>query len=507
MFLYFYKKLKYNFKPTMRKKHINKKVAILGAGFSGLSAACYATKKGYEVHVFEKHTIAGGRARQFKTSNGFTFDMGPSWYWMPDVFEDFFNDFGYTTKDFYELKSLNPQFEIIFDEEKLQVPEKYSDLRALFERFEIGAADKLDHFMHAAKNKYEVGMKQFIYKPCHSWMEFASFQILKNATQLDLLTNFSDYVGKFFKNNKLKMIMEFPVIFLGAAPSHIPALYSLMNYGGYALGTWYPLGGFYEVIKAMQQVAENLNVKFHFNTEIKSIHILGKQAKAIEINTGEILHFDEVISSMDYQHTEKLLPQEFRNYDDKYWKSRTFAPSCLIFYLGIKGKIEKLKHHTLFFEHELDNHIHNIYTDKKWPEKPLFYVCCPSKTDPTVAPLDDENLFLLMPVANDIEDTEQIREQYFREMISRIEKHTGISNLENRIVYKKSYCVNNFKEDYNAYGGNAYGLANTLKQTAVLKPTIRNKKLKNLHYTGQLTVPGPGVPPSIISGKIVANEI
>ncbi len=489
---------------TSKQNH--KKVAILGAGFSGLSAACYAAKKGYEVQVFEKHAIAGGRARQFTTSNGFTFDMGPSWYWMPDVFEDFFKDFGYRTSDFYELKSLHPQFEIIFEKDKVQIPEKYEDLKILFESFEGGAAQKLDTFMLAAKHKYEVGMKQFIHKPCHSWTEFASLQILKNATKLDLLSNFDDYVAKFFHDPKIKMIMEFPVIFLGAAPSNIPALYSLMNYGGYALGTWYPMGGFYEVIKAMQKVAENLGVKFHFESEINSIKTVGNQAQAIQVN-GEELLFDEVISSIDYHHTEKLLPIDRRNYDDKYWNNRTFAPSCLIFYLGVKGKIENLKHHTLFFEHELDNHIDDIYVHKKWPEKPLFYVCCPSKTDPSVAPEKDENLFLLLPVANDIEDNEEMRDKYFKEMLARIEKHTGTSNLESRIIYKKSYCVNNFKEDYNAYGGNAYGLANTLKQTAIFKPAIRNKKLKNLHYTGQLTVPGPGVPPSIISGKIVANEI
>ena len=483
-----------------------KRVAVLGAGFSGISAACYAAKKGYEVHVFEKHDSAGGRARQFRTGSGFTFDMGPSWYWMPDVFEQFFNDFGFKAKDFYELKSLNPQFEIIFSDHNVQVPEKYEDLKKLFEQYEPGAAAQMDKFMQSAKIKYEIGMKEFIYKPCHSWTEFVSLRILKNAGKLDLLSNFDDYVSRFFKDPRLKMIMEFPVIFLGAAPSNIPALYSLMNYGGYALGTWYPIGGFYEVIRAMKYVAENLGVQFHFNEEIEAIQTEADKVKSIQIN-GRQLDFDEIISSIDYCHTEKLLPETKRNYNDMYWDNRTFAPSCLIFYLGVKGKVDNLKHHTLFFEHELSNHIEDIYTNKKWPEKPLFYVCCPSKTDNTVAPMEDENLFLLLPVANNLEDTEEIRETYLEDMLNRIEKHTGETNLRERIIYKRSYCVNDFKKDYNAYGGNAYGLANTLKQTAIFKPAIRNKKIKNLYYTGQLTVPGPGVPPSIISGKIVANEI
>ncbi len=201
-----------------------------------------------------------------------------------------------------------------------------------------------------------------------------------------------------------------------------------------------------------------------------------------------------------------MLDKEYRNYDEKYWNKKTFAPSCLIFYLGFKEKISNLKHHTLFFENDLDLHTTEIYTDKKWPSKPLFYVCCPSKTDDNVAPENCENVFLLMPIATGIEDSEAMREKYFLEMIERIEKHTESSHLSSKIDYKKSYCLNDFINDYNAYEGNAYGLANTLSQTAVLKPSLKNKKVKNLFYTGQLTVPGPGVPPSIISGKIAATE-
>jgi phytoene desaturase len=219
------------------------------------------------------------------------------------------------------------------------------------------------------------------------------------------------------------------------------------------------------------------------------------------------MEFDAVVASSDYHHTETLLDKDERNYTEEYWKSKTFAPSCLIYYLGFKEKIPNIKHHTLFFENDLDVHVDAIYGEKKWPEDPLFYACCPSKTDPDVAPLEGENLFLLMPLAIGIDDDEQKREKYFREMIARVEKLTGTSNLESKIIYKKSFCVSDFIKDYNAYGGNAYGLANTLSQTAVLKPKIRNKKINNLFYTGQLTVPGPGVPPSIISGKIVANEI
>jgi phytoene desaturase len=482
------------------------KIAIIGSGFSGLSAAAYSAQKGHEVHVFEKNSSLGGRARKFITDNGYTFDMGPSWYWMPDIIENFFLDFGKKTSAFFELIPLNPQFEMVFSDGNMQIPHDYNEMKNLFESTEKGAGKKLDEFMKDAQYKYEVGMKDFVNKPCHSWFEFVSPKIAKSALKLDLLSNFHKFVRKYFKNPKLIMLMEFPVIFLGAAPKDIPALYSLMNYGGYKLGTWYPMGGFSKIIDAMVEVAKEEGVQFHLNSNIDSIKINQNKAIAVSVS-GKDIEFDSIIASSDYHHTENsLLPKEYRNYTEDYWKKRTFAPSCLIYYLGFREKIPNLKHHTLFFENDLDLHTTEIYQDKKWPTKPLFYVCCPSKTDPNVAPENCENVFLLMPVATGLEDSEEVREKYFNEMILRLEKHTETSDLKSKLDYKKSYCIKDFKEDYNAYEGNAYGLANTLSQTAVLKPSLRNKKISNLFYTGQLTVPGPGVPPSIISGKIAAIE-
>jgi phytoene desaturase len=483
-----------------------KTIAIIGAGFSGLSAAAYAAKAGNVVHVYEKHTQPGGRARQFKTESGYVFDMGPSWYWMPDIIDNFFQDFDCKTADFYDLVCLNPQFEMIFGDGILAVPESYEELKELFETLERGAGEKLDAFMKSAKYKYEVGMKDFVNKPCYSWWEFASPKIAISALKLDLLSDFRTYVSKYFSHPKLKALMEFPVIFLGASPKDIPALYSLMNYGGYALGTWYPMGGFYQLVLGMKKVAEQQGAIFHFNNDVEKVVTEDGVATGIFVN-GEFKEFDAIIASSDYHHTESLLDSNLRNYENKYWESRTFAPSCLIYYLGFKEKLPNLKHHTLFFENDFDEHIYSIYEDKKWPERPLFYACCPSKTDPGVAPKGHENVFLLMPLATGLSDDENTRELYLCDMIKRLETHTGLKDLVSKLDYKRSYCIDDFIRDYNAYGGNAYGLANTLSQTAVLKPTIKNKHLSNLFYTGQLTVPGPGVPPSIISGKIVAKEV
>ncbi len=483
------------------------KIAIIGSGFSGLSAAAYLSAEGHEVHVYEKNAEAGGRARQFTTESGYVFDMGPSWYWMPDVFERFFGDFGHHVSDFYDLKLLTPSFDVVFEgNDTMSVPDDFSALKILFESVEEGSSVQLEQFMAEAKFKYDTGMGKLVYKPGLSLSEFADIELIKGAFRLQVFSSFSSHVRKYFKHPKLVALMEFPVLFLGAMPQDTPALYSLMNYAGLKLGTWYPQGGFGKVIAGIMQIASGNGVKFHLNSAVERIIIQDKQVKGITVK-GQDLDFDAVIASADYHHVEdKLIAGVYRNYTDAYWEKKTFAPSCLIFYVGLSKRLKRLNHHTLFFEEDLMQHSKEIYKNPQWPEKPLFYVCCPSKSDPSVAPEGHENLFILMPVAPGLQDTDATREKYFKILVARLEKQVEEEILE-FIDYKRSYCVNDFVEDYNSYKGNAYGLANTLMQTAVLKPSLRNKKISNLFYAGQLTVPGPGVPPAIISGKIVAEQL
>lgn len=481
------------------------KIAIIGAGFSGLSAAAYLSAAGHEVHVFEKNSTAGGRARQLITDNGYVFDMGPSWYWMPDLFENFFNDFNYSVNDFYELKLLDPGFEMVFAKKKrIQVPANFEALCTLFDSIEKGSGLKLKSFMREAQYKYEVAVQRLALMPGLSWREFANIKLLKKAIKLQLFSSFKKHIRKYFSHPSLIALMEFPILFLGAMPENTPALYSFMNYAGLKLGTWYPAGGFGQVAEAMKKVAVKAGTHFHFNAEVEKILTDHKKAKGL-ILKGNIFYCDAIISSADYHHVEmNLLDQEVRNYDEDYWRKKTFAPSCLIYYVGIRKKLNNLQHHTLFFEEDLLQHAREIYKEPSWPSKPLFYACCASRTDDTVAPAGHENIFLLMPIAPGLEESDEVREKYFDMMIERFEDHAGEKILP-YIDFKKSYCINDFVADYHAYKGNAYGLANTLQQTAILKPKIRNKKIRNLIYAGQLTVPGPGVPPSIISGKIAAH--
>jgi phytoene desaturase len=482
------------------------KIAVIGSGFSGMSAAAYLAAAGHEVHVLERHDRPGGRARQFFTDQGYIFDMGPSWYWMPDVFERFFADFGSQVSDFYELRQLTPSFDMIFADGPIRVPENMEDLCLLFERVEQGSAFQLLAFLREAKYKYRMAMEKLAFMPGLSMREFADVDLLKGLTRMQVFSSFSKHVRKYFSHSKLVTLMEFPVLFLGAMPQQTPALYSLMNYAALQLGTWYPMGGFGEVVRAVETVARKNGAIFHFNCPVERIVTDGQRARGIVTTKGEMA-CDAVVASADYHHVEsQLLPSSERNYKEAYWSKKTFAPSSLIFYIGLSKKLPLLQHHTLFFEEDLFEHSKEIYQHPQWPTRPLFYVCCPSHTDETVAPAGHENLFLLMPIAPGLPDEDALREKYFDLMIRRLEKHLR-EPIKCYIDFKRSYCVNDFIADYHAYKGNAYGLANTLAQTALLKPGIRNKKIRNLFYAGQLTVPGPGVPPALISGKIVAGQL
>lgn len=483
-----------------------KTIGIIGSGISGLSAAAVLALNGQKVVVFEKNDQLGGRMRQFE-ANGFTFDMGPSWYWMPDVFERFYKQFGYSGSDFYELKKLDPGFQMITaDGETVKIPAGWDELLALFEQIETGAADKLKAFMREAEYKYEVGVKKLIYQPGLSVLELINADTISGVFRLQIFSSFSKHVRRYFKNDTLIALMEFPVLFLGAMPKNTPALYSLMNYAGLKQGTFYPMGGFKKVIDAMVQISREHGVEFNTAEGVDAIK-KDSNSKISLTTHARSIQLDGLIASADYQHVEsKLLQQKDRNYTEKYWDKKTFAPSSLIFYIGVNTKLDKLEHHNLFFDGDFPKHAREIYEDPQWPENPLFYVCCPSRTDPSVAPAGKENLFVLMPIAPGIADEEAIRETYYNLLMKRLEAYTGVAVREN-IEYVKSYCVKDFVADYNSYKGNAYGLANTLMQTANLKPKIKNNSIPNFYYCGQLTVPGPGVPPSIVSGQVAANEL
>ncbi len=477
-----------------------KKVIVIGSGFSSLSAACYLAKYGFEVSIFEKNTTVGGRARQL-VKQGFTFDIGPSWYWMPDIFEKFFADFNKKTSDYYQLEKLDPAYKIFFEDDVLTIGDTMDKICEEFERIEEGSSVHLRRFIRKAQENYDIAINKIVLKPGLSPLELVTKETILRVDQF--FKSISQEVRKRFKNPKLISTLEFPVLFLGAKPSKTPSFYNFMNYADFGLGTWHPKGGMYEIIKAMEKLALELGVTIHTDSPVEKIEVENGKVKAI-VAKGNRFEGDIVISGADYHHSETLLDKKYRQYSEEYWDNKTYAPSSLLFYVGFTKKLQRVEHHNLFFDTSFDLHSAEIYDHPKWPSEPLFYANFPSVSDTSMAPEGCETGFFLIPIAPGLEDTPQLRQQYFDIIMDRFELRTGQS-VKNSILFKESFCVNDFVEQYNSYKGNAYGMANTLTQTAFLRPNLKSKKVENLYFTGQLTVPGPGVPPSLISGKLVSE--
>ncbi|MEX0291433.1 MAG: phytoene desaturase family protein [Flavobacteriaceae bacterium] len=480
----------------------NKKIIIIGSGFSALSASCYLAKGGYEVLMLEKNPTVGGRARQL-TKKGYTFDIGPSWYWMPDIFDRFFNDFGKKTSDYYALDKLSPAYKIFFSDEVITIGDCMAKISKEFDRIEPGSSAVLQKFIKKSKKNYEVAMSDIVYRPGLSPLELVTKDTVFRVDQF--FSSIKKEVRKRFKNQKLVATLEFPVLFLGAKPEDTPAFYSFMNFADFGLGTWHPKGGMYSIVKAMKSLSEELGVQIRTGSQVDKILVENGSAKGVIVK-GERLMADLVLSGADYHHSETLLDQKYRQYSESYWDKKTFAPSSLLFYIGFNKRLENVEHHNLFFDTDFDLHASEIYDVPKWPSQPLFYANFPSVTDESMAPEGGETGFFLVPIAPGLDDTPALRQQYLDIVLERFQRLTG-QEVQDHIVFKESFCVNDFKEQYNSYKGNAYGMANTLSQTAFLRPGLKSKKVKNLYFTGQLTVPGPGVPPALISGKIVSDLI
>ena len=482
---------------------MNRSVSIICSGFSALAAACYLAKDGNKVTIFEKNQTIGGRARQLK-KDGFTFDIGPTWYWMPDVFERFFADFNKLPSDYYQLEKLNPAYSVYFGQDDyITIEDTLEKICVAFESEETGSSKKLRKFIANAQHNYNVAIKDLVYRPGISPFELMTPVTIKKINQF--FSTIKKDVRKEFKNDRLCKILEFPVLFLGAKPDNTPSFYSFMNYADFGIGTFHPKKGMYEVILAMETLAQSLGVTIKTQNPIDRIVVDKGEAIGI-ISNGETFISDIILSGADYHHTERLLDQKYRQYSERYWEKKIFAPSSLLFYVGFDKKIKNVNHHTLFFDVDFDTHAKDIYDNPKWPEEPLFYASFPSITDNSTAPEGKEAGIFLIPLAPGLNDTNELREKYFNKIISRFENLTS-QDVKQHILFKESFCVNDFVKDYNSYKGNAYGMANTLMQTAFLRPKLKSKKVKNLYFTGQLTVPGPGVPPSLISGKLVAELI
>ncbi|WP_324758850.1 carotenoid 3,4-desaturase [Haloarcula montana] len=482
-------------------------VTVVGGGFGGLSAACYLADAGADVRVLEKNDHVGGRASQLE-AEGFRFDMGPSWYLMPDVFERFFAYFGREPSDFYDLEPLDPHYRIFFkDGDRLDVTGDHEEMRDLFESYEPGAGEAFDDYLETSESHYETAMNKFVYEDRSRLRDWIDLDVLTAApVGLQLIGSMQGHVEDYFEHPKLQQIMQYTLVFLGGSPKNTPALYNMMSHVDFNLGVYYPEGGIYSVVDGLVELGTDLGVTYETSAEVDEI-TRRKDGFLVQTKAGDVSHPDRVVVNADYAHAEReLLPDHERQYDDDYWDDRTYAPSAFLMYMGVEGDVEPLEHHTLVLPTDWEPHFDDIFEEPDWPDDPAYYLCVPSKTDDTVAPDGHSNLFVLVPVAPGLHDGEAIREEYREKILADIAENTGV-DLRDRIVYEKQFAVSDFGERYNATEGTALGLAHTLRQTALLRPNNRSSAVDGLYFTGSFTTPGIGVPMCLISGEHTAQAL
>jgi phytoene desaturase len=486
-----------------------KKVIIIGAGIGGLGLACLLGKKGYDVTVLEKNESIGGRARIF-TDSGFTFDMGPSWYMMPDVFEHFFEILGEKVSDHYTLSKLGPSYQITLksDGKSYQFFADIEKNAALFESLEAGAGQKLRDFLEETKSQYEIAKNEFMYKNYDSIFDFVNRRVMELGVKLPIFKKQKAIIEKKFKNELIRKALQYQTVLLGTAPGDTPGIYTLMNYVDLVLGEWYPSGGIRAVPSSLLAMAKKYGVNVRTNVPVQKIIVENDQAKGVHLENGETLLADMVVSNADVHHTDTvLLPVEHRTKSDKYWNSRVMAPSAFILYLGVKGKLPQMEHHNLLFTKNWDESFGQIFNKPAWPHDPSMYICMPSKTDSLIAPADHENLFVLVPIASGLDYTDEFADTYEAKVLNEIASYYNIPDLKERIVVKHRYSVKDFTKDYNAFKGTALGIAHTLSQTAIFRPNNVHPKIRNMFYVGAGTNPGIGMPICLISAELAYKRI
>ncbi|MFX0092314.1 MAG: phytoene desaturase family protein [Candidatus Hodarchaeota archaeon] len=479
-------------------------IVIIGAGFGGLSAAAILAHKGFKVTVLEKNESFGGRASVWR-SEGFVFDMGPSWYLMPEIFDLFFANFDKKTSDFYNLIQLNPMYRIFFSKEDIiDIQADFEFNLTLFDQIEENGSLKLQRYLKKAENLYKTALRQFLYQEYSSLFSFFKPAIIKGGLKLgNFLKSLDSTINSIFSSDKAKKILEYSMIFLGSDPKDISSLFSLMSYVDLKLGVWYPEGGIGKVSEAIYDLSCSFGANYYFNQGAQKIEVVGKEAKIVRTEERKF-EADVVLVNADYHHSEtQLLDPSYRSYSEKYWASRTVAPSTFLIYLGLNKKLPNLTHHNLILQ-EWDSQFNSIFKNPKWSENPSYYVCVPSKVDSSVAPPEGENVFILVPVAPDLVDSEEIRSRYSEKVLRHFESIID-EPIHKSIVVKRIFSHKDFKNRYNAFKGTALGLSHTLNQTALWRPSHRSKKVKNLYYTGQYTHPGIGVPMTLISSQIVSD--
>lgn len=499
-------------------------IVVIGGGIAGLASAALLAKDGHEVTLLEGRSSVGGRAGSWER-DGFRFDTGPSWYLMPEVFDHFFRLLGTTAEEQLQLVTLDPGYRVLFEgiAEPIDITASRQENLEMFERIEPGSRRRMEKYLDSARDVYEIAKKRFLYSSFANIRPLLRRDVLSRTGTLVslLLTPLATLVRRTVKDSRLQQILGYPAVFLGSSPYIAPSMYHLMSHLDLEGGVMYPMGGFTQLIGRIEALAEAQGVTIVRDSPVTAINSRDGVVTGVDYadasGTPRTLVADIVVSAADLHHTEtELLPTALQTFPQEYWNKKVPGPSALLIYLGVKGELPQLEHHTLFFARDWKAGFDKIFGENpSIPDPASIYVCKPSGIDRSTAPDGYENLFVLVPIPadptigkGDVDGDGDTRiETLADRVITQISVWAGIPDLASRVTLRRTLGPGDFASDLNSWRGTALGPAHTLGQSAMFRAGNKSRKVEGLFYAGGSTIPGIGLPMCLISAEVVLKRI
>lgn len=491
-----------------------KKVIVIGAGVAGLASAIRLQNEGYQVEIFEKEALPGGKMHRI-TREGYSFDLGPTIVMMPELYREIFELAGRDADDYIPMQKLNPMYSGYFNNgtEKLEVSNDLVQLIELFEGVSEQDSEGFLRYISDLYSRFNIAKNHFLQRPFRNKRDFYNLDILNQGLKLKTLGNAENTMNKYIKDKRMRDMISFQTLYIGVSPSKSPSLYTIIPMIEFLYGIWFIKGGMYTMAKGMAKLFEELGGVIHYNVSVDEIIVQNQQAVGIKTPYG-MFSADYVMCNADFPYAMKHLVQDNDakgKYTDEKIDRMDYSCSCYVMYLGMDKKYEEIPNvHNFVFSGDLDKNIKQIF-DGSTIEDPSLYMYIASKLDPSLAPEGKDGLYVLMPISElktaQYEWNEETERYYRNKMLAKLEQLPGMSNIRNEIVTETRVTPVDFNNRFNAYNGATFGLQPTLFQSNHLRPQSKAVACDNLYFTGSSTHPGAGVPIVLLSSKIAAGEL
>lgn len=482
---------------------------VIGAGIGGIATAARLARHGFHVTVLEKNEKPGGRANQI-VQDGHRFDIGPTLFLMPEVWEETYAALGEKLSDHLHLRRIDPTYAVHFEDGlRLQLTSNLGAMQSQLEKVEKTAFTGFLHYIAEGNVHYKLSVEKFLGRNFRNIFEYFSPRNLPLLFRLKALQKHYANTGRFFKDERLKAAFTFQNMYLGLSPFDAPATYSLLQYTELAEGVWYPMGGMYRAIESLVGIAEKLGVRFIYNCPVREIQTEGSRVRGVTTEDGREFLADIFVGNADLPYIfRKLLPESRAAHalsDKKY------TCSTIMFYWAVDKQYPQINHHNVFLGGDYEDSFKRIFNDHDLPRDPSFYVHAPARTDPSAAPAGQDTLYVLVPVghldAARPQDWNARVQQARTAVIGRLSREMGIDDLGQHLKFEIVYQPETWKQQFNLEKGAAFGLSHNFTQVGYLRPQNRHSRYKNLYFAGASTHPGTGLPIVLLSAKLTTQRI